>query len=45
VKGREKLSNGAIRAYRGNAIIVKTKEPGMAARVYFVHTLKMSAKL
>ena len=28
-------------AYKGRAIIVKMKEPGMAASVYFVHTLRV----
>jgi hypothetical protein len=30
---------GATKAYSGRASMVKMKEPGMAASVYFVHTL------
>lgn len=41
--GRERPMNGATKAYSGRASMVKMNDPGIAASVYFVHTLIPSA--
>lgn len=43
--GSEKPIAGAMMAYSGRAIMAKTKEPGIAANVYFVQTLTVSDRV